>query len=85
MLTGKGLRVTIILYLRQVHLSANTRCVVQSWKSQVSDTENPSYRENQAKPKEQKQTQLRETRDSAEKAWPKLDVKSQTNSFIRFL
>jgi hypothetical protein len=68
-----------------VHLSANTRFAFQSWKSQVADTENPSYRENQAKPKEQKQTQLRETRNSAEKTWPKLDVKSQTNSLIRFL
>jgi hypothetical protein len=70
----KGLRVTIILYLRQVYTHANTRFAIQSWKSPNANTENPAYKKNQAKPKDQKQTQLRKTRDSAEKAWTKLAI-----------
>jgi hypothetical protein len=54
----KGLRVTIILYLQQVHTHANTRFTIQSWKSQNANPENPAYRKDKAKPKDEKQTQL---------------------------
>jgi hypothetical protein len=57
-----------------VHTHANTRFAVQSWKSQNANPENPAYRKNQAKPKDQNQTQLRKTRDSAEKGWTKLAI-----------
>jgi hypothetical protein len=67
-----------------VHLSANTRFIIQSWKSQVSDAENPSYKENQAKPEDSKQTQLRKTHDSATETWPKLDVNAQQTALVFF-
>jgi len=75
-----------MLYLKQVQNHANSRFIVQSWKSQVADTENPSSGKNKAQSQESKQTQLRETRDSAAEAWPKLDVTSlnQTLFFISF-
>jgi hypothetical protein len=57
-----------------VHTHANTWFAIQSWKSPSANPENPAYRKNQAKPKDEKQTQLRKTRDSAEKAWAKLAI-----------
>jgi hypothetical protein len=63
-----------MLYLQTGALNANTRLAIQSWKSQIANTENPGYAKNQAQPQDQKQTKLRETRDSSEKAWAKLDI-----------
>jgi hypothetical protein len=57
-----------------MHPYANTRFIIQSWKSPNANPENPAYRENQAKPKDEKQTQLRKTRASAEKARAKLAI-----------
>ena len=36
----KGLRVTIMFYLRKVYKHANTRLTIQSWKSESANTEN---------------------------------------------
>jgi hypothetical protein len=63
-----------MLYQRKVQNHANTRLTFESWKSQVTDAENPGNAQKSAKPKDEKQTQLRETRHSAEKTRPKLDV-----------
>ena len=65
-------------------MHANTRFAIQSWKSQVADTENPAYRKNQAKPKDEKQTQLWKTRGSAEKARAKLAIGANAK-FLFFL
>ena len=58
-------------------INANSRFVIESRKSQVPDPENPSAAKNVAEPQKPKQTQLRETRDSAEETRPKLDVTVQ--------
>jgi hypothetical protein len=55
-------------------LNANSRFTLKSWESQVSNAENPGAAKKGAKPKKPKQTQLRETRDSAAETRPKLDV-----------
>jgi len=54
--------------------NANSRFTFESWKSPVSNTENPGAAEKSAEPEKPKQTQLRETRDSAAETGPKLDV-----------
>jgi hypothetical protein len=66
-----------------VHTHANTRFIIQSWKSPNANPENPAYGKNQAEPKDQKQTQLRKTRDSAEKTWSKLAL-GVNRSFYSF-
>ena len=53
---------------------ANSRKLIESWKSPLSNAENPGYAQNRAKPKKPKQTQLRETHDSAAESRTKLDV-----------
>ena len=70
---GKDLSVSFMLYV-QGALNANSRFTIESWKSQVSNAENPGAAQNGAEPKKPKPTQLRETCDSAAEAWPKLDV-----------
>jgi len=65
--------VTFLLYV-QGALNANSRKFIESWKSPLSNAQNPGDAENSAKPKKPKQTQLRETRGSAEESWAKLDV-----------
>jgi len=70
---GKDLSVTIKFYVQGV-LNANSRKFIESWKSPLSNAENPGDAKNIAKPKKPKQTQLRETRDSAKETWAKLDV-----------
>jgi hypothetical protein len=57
-----------------VQFNANSRFTFESWKSQVSNAENPSAAKKGAKPEKPKPTQLRETRDSAAETGPKLDV-----------
>jgi len=47
-----------MFYLQQVHLNANTRRTIQSWKSTIADAENPSPEKSQAQPKKPKQTKL---------------------------
>jgi hypothetical protein len=59
----------------KVEYNANSRFTIKSWKSQGANTKNCGNTQNSAKPKNQKQTQLRKTRHSGKKAWPKLDVK----------
>jgi hypothetical protein len=54
---GKDLSETIMLNL-QGALNANSRKFIESWKSQVSNTQNPGNAKNSAKPKKPKQTQL---------------------------
>jgi hypothetical protein len=71
---GKDLSVTFMLYL-QGALNANSRFVIEGWKSPVSNAENPGAAKNGAKPEKPKQTQLRETRDSSAKTGSKLDVR----------
>jgi hypothetical protein len=73
---GKDLSVTIKLYVQGV-LNANSRKLIESWKSPLSNAQNPGDAKNSAKPKKPKQTQLRETRDSAEESGPKLDVSAE--------
>jgi len=68
-----------MLYL-QGALNANSRFIIEGWKSQVSNAENPGSAKNGAKPEKPKPTQLRETRDSATETGPKLDVE---NPFFR--
>jgi hypothetical protein len=70
---GKDLSVSLMLYV-QGALSANSRFIIESWKSQVSNAENPGAAKHRAKPKKPKPTQLRETRDSATETGSKLDV-----------
>lgn len=70
---GKDLSVPFMLYV-QGALNANSRFIIESWKSPVSNAENPSAAENGARPEKPKPTQLRETRDSAEETRTKLDV-----------
>jgi hypothetical protein len=70
---GKDLSVSFMLYV-QGALNANPRFVIESRKGQVSNAENPSAAKNGAKPEKPKQTQLRETCDSAAETRPKLDV-----------
>ena len=53
---------------------ANSRFTFESWKSKVSDAKNHGTRENCSKPKNQKQTQLRKTCDSATKSRAKLGL-----------
>ncbi len=62
-----------MLYV-QGALNANSRKLIESWKSPLSNAENPGDAKNSAKPKNPKQTQLRETCDSAEESRAKLDV-----------
>jgi hypothetical protein len=64
-----------MLYV-QGALNANSRFTFKSWKSQVSNAENPSAAKNSAKPKKPKQTQLRETYDSATESRPKLGLEN---------
>ena len=71
-----------MLYL-QGALNANSRFTIKSRKSPVSNPENPSAAENGAKPEKPKQTQLRETRDSATETGPKLDVSVKQNLFFK--
>jgi hypothetical protein len=71
-----------MLYQRKVQKHANTRLTFESWKSQVANAENPGYAQESAKPKDEKQAQLRETRHSAEKTRAKLDVIAQTTCFF---
>jgi len=59
---------------QQGALNANSRFTIESRKSPLSNAENPGATKNSAKPKKPKQTQLRETRDSATETWAKLDV-----------
>ena len=73
---GKDLSVTFMLY-EQGALNANSRFIIESWKSSLSNAENPGDTKNIAKPKKPKQTQLRETRDSAKETWAKLDVSAE--------
>jgi hypothetical protein len=54
---GKDLSETIMLNL-QGALNANSRKFIESWKSQVSNTQNSGNAKNSAKPKKPKQTQL---------------------------
>jgi hypothetical protein len=79
---GKGLSVSFRLYL-QGALNANSRFIIESWKSPISNAENPGAAENGAKPEKPKQTQLRETRDSAAETGPKLDVSVRQNHFLK--
>ena len=72
-LAGKDLSVTVMLNV-QGALNANSRKFIESWKSPLSNAQNPGDAKNSAKPKKPKQTQLRETRDSATESGPKLDV-----------
>ena len=55
-------------------LNANSRKLIESWKSPLSNAENPGDTQNIAKPKKPKQTLLRETHDSAAESRAKLDV-----------
>jgi hypothetical protein len=57
-----------------VHTHANTRLAIQSWKSQIANTKNPGYAQKSAKPKDEKQTKLRETSNSAKKTRAKLAI-----------
>jgi hypothetical protein len=52
---GKDLSVTIMLYVKGA-LNANSRFVIKSWKSPLSNTQNPGNAKNSAKPKKPKQT-----------------------------
>jgi hypothetical protein len=81
-LTGKDLSATIMLY-QQGALNANSRFTIESRKSPLSNAENPGATKNSAKPKKPKQTQLRETRDSATEIWAKLDVSVKQNVFFK--
>jgi len=76
-LAGKDLSVTVMLNV-QGALNANSRKLIESWKSKVSNAENPGDTKNRAKPKKQNPTQLRETRDSAAESRSKLDVGIKT-------
>ena len=58
-------------------LDANSRFTIEGWKSPLSNAENPGDAENSAKPEKPKQTQLRETRGSAEESRAKLDVSAE--------
>ncbi len=73
-----------MLYL-QGALNANSRFIIQSGKSPISNAENPGYTKNIAKPKKPKQTQLRETRNSAEETGPKLDVSAEAKTVFSSL
>jgi len=71
-----------------VLINANSRFTLKSWKSQITDSENPGPRENGAQPKEQDKTQLRKKSHAPSKARAKLDVTylshlSQTFSFFK--
>jgi hypothetical protein len=77
--TGKDLSVTILLYV-QGALNANSRKFIESWESKVSNAQNPGDGKNIAEPKKPKQTELRETSDSATESRPKLDVSSQAKT-----
>jgi hypothetical protein len=57
-----------------VNLIAYSRFAFESWKGQISDPQNTGYPSKESKPKVQKQTQLRETSNPAEKAWPELGL-----------
>jgi hypothetical protein len=70
---GKDLSVSFMLYV-QGAMNANSRFIIESRKSPVSNAENPGAAKNGAKPEKPKPTQLRETRDSAAETRPKLDV-----------
>ena len=74
---GKDLSVTVMLYV-QGAINANSRKFIESWKSKISNAENPGDPKNIAKPKKPKQTQLRETCDSAAESRPKLDVSARS-------
>jgi len=54
---GKDLSVFFMLYV-QGALNANSRFTFESWKSPVSNAENPGAAENGAEPEKPKQTQL---------------------------
>jgi hypothetical protein len=73
-----------MLYV-QGALNANSRFIIQSWKSPLSNAENPGDAKNSAKPKKPKQTQLRETRDSAAETWAKLDVSAKAKTVFSSL
>jgi hypothetical protein len=64
-------------------LNANSRKLIKSWKSKVSNAENHGTGKNSAKPKKQKQTQLRETDYPAKESRTKLDVKPANCFFKR--
>ncbi|HMK94589.1 MAG TPA: hypothetical protein VK536_04220 [Candidatus Limnocylindrales bacterium] len=63
-----------MLYLHGV-LNANSRFIIQGWKSPFSNAENPGAAKNGAEPEKAKQAQLRETCDSTAETRSKLDVK----------
>jgi hypothetical protein len=64
-------------------LDANSRFTLKSWKSSLSNAQNPGAAKNKPKPEKSKQTQLRETRSSAEETGPKLDVNVRYKPFFQ--
>jgi len=73
-----------MLYV-QGALNANSRFVIESWKSSLSNAENSGDAKNSAKPKKPKQTQLRKTCDSAKESRPKLDVSARRKTVFQVL
>ena len=73
-----------MLYV-QGALNANSRIFIESWKSPLSNAQNPGDAKNSAKPKKPKQTQLRKTRDSATESRPKLDVSARSKTVFQVL
>jgi len=55
-------------------LHANSRKLIKSWKSPLSNAENPGSAKNSSQPKEQNKAQLRETGRPAAESRAKLDV-----------
>jgi hypothetical protein len=64
-----------MFYVETVYVNADSRFAFQSRKSQVSNSENTGYIQEEPKSKVQKQAELREKGNSSEKAWTKLGLK----------
>jgi len=62
-------------YVETVYINAYARFAFQSRKSQVSNSKNTGYIQEEPKSKVQKQAELREKGNSSEKAWTKLGLR----------
>ena len=82
--SGKGLRVSFMLYLQQVQNHANSRFTFESGKSQVSNPEDSGNPENFAQPENKNETKLREASAHAKKSSAKLDVNSLRKNQLTF-
>jgi hypothetical protein len=64
-----------MFYVRAVYINADSRFAFESWKGQVSDSEDSGLVQEEPESEVQKQEELREKGNSSEKTWAKLGLR----------